>query len=429
MEFKEYYNERINEKIYHGKSNNGLKVYYIPKKGYTKKHAIFSTNYGSIDNEFVPIGEEKSLLVPEGIAHFLEHKLFEEPDQDIFEVFSKRGASVNAFTNFSQTSYLFHSTDYFYENLETLIKFVQNPYLTDENVEKEKGIIAQEIKMYEDNPGWRVYFNLLNAMYSKHPVKIDIAGTVESIKTIDKDLLYRAYNTFYHPSNMMLFIVGDLSFEKIMDVVNKSEKKYKNFDKIERILALEPTSIKNKKVEEEMPTSAPIIFTGFKDNDFGYKGAKKIKKDIITNIALDMVLGSSSKFYNELYNEGLIDSGFGGYYSSKESYGYSIISGETQDPELVHEKIVKLIRRPAEDILKEEDFIRIKKNETGDFLLGLNSLGFIANSFTDLYFDDFLIIDYLDLMETIEYGEIVDRFKTHFTEENLALSILRPKAL
>ncbi len=429
MEFKEYKNERINEKIYHGKSNEGLKVYYIPKEGYTKKHAIFSTNYGSIDNEFVPIGEEKSLVVPEGIAHFLEHKLFEEPDQDIFEVFSKRGASVNAFTNFNQTSYLFNTTDYFYENLESLIRFVQNPYLTEENIEKEKGIIAQEIKMYQDNPGWRVYFNLLNAMYSQHPVKIDIAGTVDSINTINKELLYKAYNTFYHPSNMMLFVVGDLSFEKIMETVNKSEREYNKLNSIQRILTKEPKPIKKKLVEEEMITSAPVLFAGFKDGDIGYKGAEKIKKDIITNIALDMVLGSSSQFYNQLYNEGLIDSGFGGYYTSKESYGYSIISGESHNPEAVYDRLLNLIKKPAEDILNQEDFLRIKKNETGDFLLGLNSLSFIANSFTDLYFDDFLIIDYLDLMKTIDYSQVVERFKTHFTEDNLALSILRPKAL
>src|SRR5699024_4506217 len=153
-----------------------------------------------------------------GIAHFLEHKLFEEPEVNIFEKFSDIGGSVNAFTSFNQTSYLFETIDNFYKNLELLIKFVQSPYLTDKYVEKEKGIISQEIRMYEDDPGWKVYFNLLEAMYPSNPVRIDIAGTIDSITNINKELLYKAYNTFYHPSNMVLFVVGDLDFKEIIKV-------------------------------------------------------------------------------------------------------------------------------------------------------------------------------------------------------------------
>ena len=198
MDYKEIYNETIDEKIFNRESNNGLKIFFMPKKGYTKKYAVLSTDYGSIDNSFLPIGESEVIEVPEGIAHFLEHKLFEEKDRNIFESFSDIGAQVNAYTNFNQTSYLFYTTENFYEGLGLLIDFVQNPYLTDENVEKEKGIIAQEIMMYEDNANWRVYFNLLRAMYHNHPIRIDIAGTVESINTIDKEMLYKAYNTFYN---------------------------------------------------------------------------------------------------------------------------------------------------------------------------------------------------------------------------------------
>src|SRR5699024_3874033 len=217
MHMKELYNKRIDEKIFYGKSKNDLDVYFMPKKGYTKKHAIFTTNYGSMDSEFVPIGQEKAISVPDGIAHFLEHKLFEEPEENIFDKFSKLGADVNAYTSFNRTAYLFYCTEHFYQNLELLIRFVQNPYFTDENVEKEKGIIAQEIKMYEDNSNWKAYFNLLKSMYFQHPIRNDIAGTIESISNISKELLYTAYNTFYHPKNMVLFIVGDLSFNDIME--------------------------------------------------------------------------------------------------------------------------------------------------------------------------------------------------------------------
>ena len=164
MSYKEIYNETIDERILTTVSNNGIKIFFMPKKGYTRKYAVFSTDYGSIDNVFVPLGEKEKIEVPEGIAHFLEHKLFEEEEANIFEEFSNIGAQVNAYTNFTRTSYLFYSTDNLYEGLELLIRFVQNPYLTEENVEKEKGIIAQEIRMYEDNPNWKVYFNLLRAM-------------------------------------------------------------------------------------------------------------------------------------------------------------------------------------------------------------------------------------------------------------------------
>src|SRR5699024_6543886 len=321
MVIKEVKNEDINEKLLYTETQNGLKIYFMPKKGYIKKHAMFSTDYGSIDNKFIPIGEDKPLEVPEGIAHFLEHKLFEEPELNIFEKFSDIGGSVNAFTSFNQTSYLFETIDNFYENLELLIKFVQSPYLTDKNVEKEKGIISQEIRMYEDDPGWKVYFNLLEAMYSSNPVRIDIAGTIDSITNINKKLLYKAYNTFYHPSNMILFVVGDLDFKEIIKVVEKSEKKTKNkISNIERIKSLEIEGINKSIVEYKMYTSNPIFHIGFKDKDIGKLGKSKVEKDLKTDIILDMLFGNSSKFYNEFYEKGLIDSSFGANYTGKQSY-------------------------------------------------------------------------------------------------------------
>lgn len=420
-------NSRIDEKILFEELDTGLKIYFMPKPGFTKKYAVFSTDYGSIDNNFIPIGEKDNLIVPEGIAHFLEHKLFEEEDEGLFEKFSKYGASVNAFTNFNQTSYLFSATDNFYESLELLVKFVQNPYLTDENVEKEKGIIAQEIKMYDDNPGWRVFFNCLKAMYINHPVKIDIAGTVESINTITKELLYKAYNTFYNPSNMVLFVIGDLSFERIIEVVRDSEKKFeKKEDKIDRIYTDEPKRINEKFIEEKMVTSTPLFYIGFKDFDLGLTGKDAIKKDLIANIILDLLFTPSSVFYNELYNEGLITSSFGAYFTGKKTYGHSLIVGESHKPQIVYERVLELINKKGEDVLKLEDFNRIKRKNLGSFLMSLNSVEYIANNFVDLYFDDFMILDYLDVMEEIGYQDILKRFDDHFTEDNMVLSIINP---
>ena len=226
---------------------------------------------------------------------------------------------------------------------------------------------------------------------------------------------------------MVLFVIGDLSFDEIIKIVNNSEKKFdKKANEIQRISPMEPEKIKEKKVEEKMSTSMPIFYMGFKDTDIGYKGRNLIKKDIITNIILDMLLGESTEYYNELYEEGLIDSSFGSFFTAKESYGHSLIVGQSNEPEVLYEKIVNRIKYPVDELLKEEDFIRIKKNELGNYVLGMNSIEFIANNFTDLYFSDFMITDYLELLKEITFKDIVNRFKTHFKEENLALSIIRP---
>ncbi len=427
MDIQIYEKDKINEKLYFKELDSGLKVYFFPKDGYTKKYAIFATNYGSVDNIFIPIGEKNSIEVPEGIAHFLEHKLFEEPNENIFDKFSDYGADVNAFTNFNQTAYLFNTTDNFHKNLETLIKFVQHPHFTDENVDKEKGIIAQEINMYRDNASWRVFFNALNAMYTEHPVKIDIAGTVDSIQEIDKELLYKSYNTFYNPSNMVLVISGDLSFDDIIKTVEKSERKdYVKAETIDRNYGNETEEIKTKLVEEEMMISTPIFYMGFKDNFLGLTGKKQVKKDVVTNLILEMLFSSSSLFYNKLYDEGLIDSSFGAYYTGKQSYGHSLIVGQSKQPKIVYDRILNMSKKAVEEILVEEDFKRMKKSTIGDFLMGCNSVEFLANNFVDLYFDDFLLIDYLDLLESIEYKDILDRFKEHFKQENVVLSIINP---
>lgn len=220
--------EHLQETLYYEVMDNGLHVYILPKPGFQKTYATFATKYGSVDNHFQVEGQE-AVKVPDGIAHFLEHKMFEEPTGDIFATFASHGASANAFTSFDQTVYLFSATEYVNENIQTLVDFVQNPYFTDQNVEKEKGIIGQEIDMYADNPDWRVYFGLIEAMYQKHPVHIDIAGTVESIRTITKEMLYECYNTFYHPSNMLLFVVGGVDPQEVIDMVrsNQEQKDYK----------------------------------------------------------------------------------------------------------------------------------------------------------------------------------------------------------
>lgn len=265
--------EQLKETLYYEKLPNGLEVYILPKQGFNKTFATFTTKYGSMDNTFVPLGKEEMIRVPDGIAHFLEHKLFEKEDHDAFQLFSKQGASANAFTSFTRTAYLFSCTSNVETNLNTLLNFVQEPYFSEQTVEKEKGIIGQEIQMYQDNPDWRLYFGLIDSLFVKHPIKIDIAGTIESISNITKDLLYECYETFYHPSNMLMFVVGAIDPEKTMDLVreNQAKKDYKNQPEIVRSFEEEPEEVNERKMVISMPVQTPKCLVGVKANQLKQK--------------------------------------------------------------------------------------------------------------------------------------------------------------
>ncbi|MBS4540097.1 insulinase family protein [Clostridium sp. D2Q-11] len=421
-------NENLKEESFLHVLENGLKVYFVPKKGFTKKYAVFATNYGSNDNVFVPIGEKDPITVPEGIAHFLEHKLFEEKEGNIFNRFSELGSYVNAYTNFNQTAYLFSCTDKFYENLELLVSFVQSPYFTDENVNKEKGIIAQEIKMYEDNPSWKVFFNCLRGMYQNHPVRIDIAGTVDSISHIDKETLYKCYNTFYHPSNMALFIVGDINFEKAIKIVDDTIKRDRNNDiqEIDRQYPIEPKEINDRYIEENLSVSTPLFNIGFKDYDIGYDGDKLVKKEIMTNLLLDMLFGAGTKFYEEMYESGIINNSFGAQFIASKTYSHSIIGGQSDNPKEVAKKIIENITNLKEKGLDEEDFIRIKNKMIGHHIMNFDSLEYIANSFIKYTFNNTTLLNYLNILKDIKFEDIENRFKTHFTKDNYTLSVIKP---
>ncbi|HBG0267075.1 TPA: insulinase family protein, partial [Clostridioides difficile] len=419
-------NDILKEEVYYEKLQNGLDVYFMPKRGFMKKYAILATNYGSNDLEFVPIGEDKKIRVNEGIAHFLEHKMFEQPDGgDAFDKFSKLGVNANAFTNFTMTAYLFSATENFYESLEHLIDYVQTPYFTDENVEKEKGIIAQEIKMYNDDPDWNVYFNCLKAMYVNYPARIDIAGTVDSIYKITKEELYKCYNTFYNPGNMALFVVGDLDVEKVIDVTKKSNNyKVDRLSKsIERFYPEEPESVKEKEVIEKFPISMPMFNIGFKDSNVGLKGKELLRKEIVTDILVGMLFKKGSKLYEDLYMQGLINENFGAGFSSQVDYAFSIIAGDSKEPKKVKEIILDYIEKSKKEGLSKEEFERTKKKKIGSFIKCFDSINFIGNSFISYVFKDINLLDYLDVIKDITFEEVEERLKEHFKEEYCVISI------
>ncbi|CEN89623.1 EF-P 5-aminopentanol modification-associated protein YfmH [Paraclostridium sordellii] len=423
-------NDILKEEVYYEKLDNGLDVYFMPKKGFTKKFAVLATNYGSNDLEFIPINQTEKFKVNEGIAHFLEHKMFEQPDGgNAFDKFSKLGASANAYTNFTMTAYLFSCTENFYESLQHLIDYVQTPYFTDENVEKEKGIIEQEIKMYNDDPDWNVYFNCLKAMYSKYPVNIDIAGTVDSIYKITKEELYTCYNTFYNPGNMILFVVGDVDAEKVMEIAKKSNHydvdKLKN--EIERFYPEEPKTVNEKEIVAEFPISMPMFNIGFKDSDVGMKGKELLRKEVITEILLDMILKRGSEIFEELYISGLINDNFGCGFTSQVDYGYTLIGGESNEPRKVKDTIIKYINKYKEDGLSEDDFNRVKKKKMGQFIKYFDSVNFIANNFISYKFKGINLMDYLEVIKQVKFEEVEERLKNHLKEEYCSISIVEPK--
>ncbi|SET41521.1 pitrilysin family protein [Paenibacillus sp. NFR01] len=423
MEQKTY--ERLQETLYHEVMDNGLQVYVLPKPGFRKTYATFATKYGSVDNHFKVAGGEET-TVPDGIAHFLEHKMFEEPEGDIFATFAANGASANAFTSFDQTVYLFSATENVETNLSTLVDFVQRPYFTDENVEKEKGIIGQEINMYADNPDWRVYFGLIEAMYAKHPVHIDIAGTVESISTITKETLYTCYNSFYHPSNMLLFIVGGVEPEKVFELIrtNQGAKSYGKQGDIERIFEPEPAEVAIKRKESKLAVSMPKCLFGFKEKTTGLTGEAGVRRDLTTRLMLDLLLGSSTALYQKLYDEELISDSFGSEFNSSPQYAFSAIGGDTKDPDLLLKRVKEEVDLLLASGFAEKDFERARKKKIGGYLRMLNSPESIAHEFTRYQFRGGDLFAVLPLYESITLDEVNVRLRDHVDWEQLAVSVV-----
>ncbi|MBG9733231.1 pitrilysin family protein [Paenibacillus alvei] len=423
MEQRHYSN--LQETIYYEQMDNGLDVYVLPKTGFQKTYATFSTKYGSIDNHFHVEGQEE-IQVPDGIAHFLEHKMFEEPEGDIFAKFAEQGASANAFTTFDRTVYLFSSTSRIEESLETLIDFVQRPYFTDENVEKEKGIIGQEINMYRDNAAWRVYFGLIEAMYHVHPVHIDIAGTIESIGTITKETLYTCYHTFYHPSNMLLFVVGGVEPKSIFELVrsNQASKTYEPQGQIRRIFEEEPDTVKETRRVSKLPVSLPRCLFGCKEPRPGLEGKELLEHEIKTRIMLDLMMGSSSPLYQTLYEEGLTTDSFGSEFNCSSDYAFSIIGGETKDPDGLVKRVRELIDERKVSGFEQGAFERIRNKSIGSYLRMLNSPEAIANEFTKYKFRDTDLFDILSVYETLTLEQVHQRLKDHFDWNRLAVSIV-----
>ena len=417
-------NKRTGDHYYQYKHPSGLNIIIYPKTKFRTTYAMFGTKYGSIDICFKKNGEEKVTKVPAGIAHFLEHKLFESEDGDAFARYAAIGASANAYTSFESTCYLFSTTQNVYDALTILLDFVQSPYFTDETVNKEMGIIGQEIRMYDDDPSWRVMFNMLEAMYHKHPIKVDIAGTTESIAEITPQYLYDCYNTFYNLNNMSLVIAGNIDHEYALSMCDKMLK-VKEPITVERVFDDEPAEIVKPYVEEKLSVAMPLFQFGYKED--ASAGLVDEKTLATTEILLEILASESSELFKRLSDAELVnEASFSYEFFEGEGYSSIMFGGESRDPKRVAEEIKKEVAKFKAEGIPADSFEICKKSLYGTNISGLNSASNIANAITSLGFKNREIFTYIDSYADITLKDVEDRLQELMQEDKAVLSVVFP---
>lgn len=420
-------NSKVKEKLYVEKLENGLTVMIMPKKNIQKKYMIWATNFGSIDNKFIAPNDKEETNIPDGVAHFLEHKMFEQQNgTNSLDTLTALGVNANAYTTTDHTCYLFECTDNFYPAMDELMDYVQNPYFTDQNVEKEKGIIGQEIQMYDDYPSWAVYMNAMKCMYKNNPIIIDIAGSIESISKIDKEILYKCYNTFYHPSNMVMCFAGEFEPEALIEEVKKRLKPTEKHGEIKRIYPEEPEQIVKKENTQNMEVSMPIFVIGIKDviDNKNCTSSSIVKKHIAIEILLNMLIGKSSKLYKELYEAELITGEPYLDYEFSKQYAHVSITGQSNDPKKVLEKFEAEIKQMKENDIDLAHFQRVKNMIYGNYVKEYDDVAEICRMFVGDYMKGINSFEYIEEYEQVtpEYTKQV--LEEVFKEEKTVLSIV-----
>ena len=420
MNIRTVESELVKDKYYVIDHPSGLTIYVYPKEGYQSAYAIFGTNYGSVNTRFSVDGGEE-ITVPDGIAHYLEHKLFESEDGDAFARYAQTGADANAYTSFEKTCYLFSCTDKFEQSLEILLDFVQSPYFTAQTVAKEQGIIGQEIKMYDDSPSWRVMFNTLVGMYHKHPVRIDIAGTVESIAEITAEKLYECYDSFYNLHNMVLCVAGNTTVEQVLSVADRMLKQAKE-QTVTSCFEDEPYEVAESYVEQKFPVTIPLFTLGFKEN-VGDKPAAT-EQLAYMDILLYMLASPSSKLYNKLLDEGLINDTFGYEHMEGPHYSAIMFSGESRNPKKTAEIIKDCIREFKKNGIDKDEFELAKRAVYGETVSGFNSNESIANIMVDMHFNNRELFSLVDAIAKAEISDIAKRLDELLDPDNCTLSVV-----
>ncbi|MBQ9270398.1 MAG: insulinase family protein [Oscillospiraceae bacterium] len=421
MQKKTY--SRLDLTVFSDTLSNGLRLYVIPKRGFSKKYAFFATNYGSLDTSF-SVGGRK-IRSADGIAHYLEHKMFDTEDGHALQAMSATGASPNAFTSYSITAYHFESTDSFAENLRLLLSFVSVPYFTDETVEKERGIISQEIRMYEDSPGSRLGENLYRAMYRNHPLRVNIAGTVDSIQQIDPQMLYTCHHAFYDPSNMVLCVAADVDPEMIRTIAEEilppSSGQIPERDYGEP----EPSRPDRPRIEQNMEVSMPMFALAFKCPEIP-EGQERLRQELLGDLASEILCGDSSPLYQKLYEQGLIDSGFGVGYECIKGMPNVSFAGDSDEPETVMEEILREAERISREGVDPALFDRVRRASLGQRIRGLDSFDGVCYRLTGSYFDGSDYFLFPECYDTITPEDVRLFIAEHIVSEQAVLSLILP---
>ena len=418
--------QEIDETLYTFTHSSGLRVQIVPKPGYYKKFAIFSVDFGSINKRFIIPGQQKITEVPGGVAHFLEHKLFEQEDGNVMDRYAALGASSNAATSFSRTYYYFTCTDCFAQCLALLLHFVLHPYITEESVEKEKGIISQEINMYLDSPDFVVSMNLLRLLFHNNPVREDIAGSVEDVMHTTADILRLCHSTFYSPDNMVLTVVGDVSPEEVASIVRDQIPGERRAGTLQRIFDEEPASLAGTSQIVRMDVATPLFNIGFKDHALRYTGMERVRRELAGTILKDMLFGRSSAFFEDLYNRGLINQEFYADYDIERDYAMAGLGGESKDPETVRELVAQYLQRCKRDGFNRADFEMLRNAYAGRLLKRLNVPETIGKQFSALYLQGISGFDYFSACGTITFDEINQVFEEVFLQD-MAISVVLSK--
>ncbi|MBQ7028552.1 MAG: insulinase family protein [Ruminococcus sp.] len=405
----------------HVKHKSGLDIYICEMPGFSSVEALFGTKYGSVNTMFRMRDDKDYTTVPEGIAHFLEHKLFENEDCDVFELYAKTGACGNAFTSFDKTCYLFSCSKNYQESLKILLDFVQKPYFTKESVDKEQGIIGQEIKMTNDNPEWRVFFNMLRCMYHNHPVKIDIAGTVESIAEIDADLLYKCYYTFYNLNNMVLSVAGNITADEVLAICDECLKPCEDKG-LESVFPDEPETIVQSEIYEKQEVGTPIFHIGYKCRPAS--GEERLRKSMAASVASSLLTDASSEMFRRLLIEGTINSSFGSEVFVGDGFFSVIFSGESADPEKVRDSLCEEVDRIVREGISEKDFQRIRKSAYGLMVRDLNNVESVANLMINAHMEGVSPYDAVNVLSEMKCSDVYEFIRSELCRDRLVLSVI-----
>ena len=415
---------QLDEILYHGRLPNGLTVAVVPKEGFSKKLAYFVTDFGSIHTDFLFEGQEHH--VPAGIAHYLEHKLFDMPDgRDVSAEFAALGAITNAFTSYDMTAYYFSCTENFADCLRLLLEFVSTPYFTEESVRKEQGIIDQEIGMNEDAPESKVFENLVSTLYHRHPIRVPILGTSESIREITADTLHLCHRAFYTPGNMMLCVIGDVDAEEVAaiaeEILGKDSRpvaqKLNNWE--ETLVCPQSQTL------SRMEVAMPMFDLAFKSRPLG-KGDEAIRQEMIADLAAEALFGESSALYLKLYEEGVIDSSFGGGFETVDGAAMLLCSGDSESPEVIRQAILAQAQTLRAEGIGEEAFLRMKRSALGRRIRALDSFDSTCFRLCAYKMSDFDYFRFPEIYRDIRQEDVLDFITETVKEEHSVLSVIAP---